>query len=184
MKAYAGIGSRKITDIEQARILRIASVLAESDYVVYSGNADGADISFQQGSGGKCVLFLPWKNFNKEHYNRLESIAWFEMGKSPAGRESIETFHPYPYALSHGGLCMMARNYHQINGHPEEGFERVDFVICCSDHIADGSVKGGTGFAVRIAQSLNIPIINVRLVGWEKRLQDATGVVFEDSSAW
>ena len=56
MKYYAGIGTREITDKETTLILNLAKLMAKKDWVVYSGNADGSDITFQKGSDGKCVL--------------------------------------------------------------------------------------------------------------------------------
>lgn len=46
MKSYAGIGSRDITPQEVLDIYKIANLL--KGYTLYSGNADGADISFQK----------------------------------------------------------------------------------------------------------------------------------------
>lgn len=170
MITYAGIGSRQISQTEKATILEIAGRLAKLEYVVYSGNADGSDMTFQTGSGGKTVLMLPWKGFNNKVYNVENSLAWFDLGNGHDGQSSVKEFHPAPDNLSSGANKMMARNYYQIHGVPYKGFPQVSFVICCADQDKNG-IKGGTGQAVRIATSMWIPVVNIRAEGWEDRLE-------------
>ena len=45
--SYAGIGSRDITNTEAVRIKTVAKQMARQNFILYSGNADGADIAFQ-----------------------------------------------------------------------------------------------------------------------------------------
>ena len=167
MKSYAGIGSRSITNKERKNIVSIAKIMAKADWLLYSGNADGADMSFQEGSDGKCVIMVPWKDFNIDNYDFTFSRDYFVVGDSKDGLNSIKKYHPNPEALSYGGKALMARNYHQINGY--KGYPKVSLVICCADEIA-GNFKGGTGQATRIAKKLNIPIINIRKPGWKDKL--------------
>lgn len=159
MISYAGIGSRQITDIETSTIMEIAKRLSKN-FIVYSGHANGSDLSFEYGSNGKCVLFLPWNGFNNKY--ELKCIKSFNMGNSIKGLESIEKFHPNVKALNriNCGRKFMARNYHQIMGTGE--YPTVSFVICCANRSECGKILGGTAFACSIASSLNIPIINIR----------------------
>lgn len=170
MISYAGIGSRNITRQETLDIYEIADSLRDK-YVLYSGNADGADIAFQTGSNGNCILWLPWKNFNKNKYwePALNRIA----GSSKLAEESVDKYHPAPYNLSYGARKMIARNYHQIMGIRE--YPVVSFVICCADYDENG-IKGGTGQACRIAQKREIPIYNLRELGKEKILECLTTI--------
>ena len=161
--SYAGIGSRDITKTEEVQIKTIAKQMARENFILYSGNADGADIAFQIGSNSQCVLMLPWKKFNEDSYSTTGCIEAFDLGDSKDGLWSVDKFHPNPSALSDGGRRMMARNYHQIHGNGR--WPLVSFVICCSKEV-DGNVIGGTGQAVRIAKSLNIPVFNIRKKGW------------------
>jgi hypothetical protein len=163
MIAYAGIGSRTITETEQKQIHKIAKSFAEKDYIVYSGNAEGADIAFQTGSQGKCVLLVPWKNFNKDKYDHSKSLAKFDVGDTVDGNSSTDKFHPNPKSLSQGGRRMMSRNWHQIVGYDQ--YPKVSFVMCCADQDENG-IFGGTGQACRIAKSMNIPIFNIRTLTW------------------
>jgi hypothetical protein len=157
--AYAGIGSRKISLEEKEYIINLSKKLMNLRYVVYSGNAEGSDIAFQTGSSGKCVLLLPWKNFNIGNFNGpcLDKI---DCGKTKDGIESIERFHPRPKSLSFGGRCMMSRNWHQIVGYGN--YPEVKFVVCCANRDEHGNIIGGTGQACRIAKSKNIPVFNIR----------------------
>jgi len=164
MIAYAGIGSRKISSEEEQLIIKIATKLSTAGIVVYSGNAEGSDISFQKGSGGKCVLLLPWKMFNTKRYDVAQSIANIDVGETSEGKLSISKYHPNPSALSFGGRCMMARNWHQIMGYEE--YPKVSFVVCCAGRDYDGNIVGGTGQACRIAEEHGIPIFNIRDKDW------------------
>ena len=170
MKCYTGIGSRNITFKEEQSILRVSSGLKERGYIVYSGNADGSDITFQKGSDGQCVIYLPWKNFNKQNYNINKSIKYF-VPYSEDGELAIKKFHPCPkYILSKRPLTnLMVRNYHQINGY--EDFPITKFVICCATVDSNGDVIGGTGQAVKIALDMGIPVVNIRKKTWKKKLK-------------
>lgn len=167
MMAYAGIGSRRITEEEKTIIENLARQLSK-DFIVYSGNADGADIAFQTGSDRKCVIMLPWTTFNSLHYNTDRALDAFSVGKLEEGQKAIEEFHPAPDKLSQGARLCIARNYYQIHGFDD--YPPIKFVVCCSDTNADGEVIGGTGHAVRIAKHLGVPVFNIRELGWDHAL--------------
>jgi hypothetical protein len=176
IKSYAGIGSREITFEEKDLIFKIANKLKEH-YTVYSGNADGADITFQMGAEPYFVAFLPWANFNKENFD-------FTLGHSNVlnildedAINSVRKFHPSPFSLSAGASKLMARNYKQVMGDPREKLPAVDFVICCANG-THKSVAGGTGQAVRIATEHGIPVVNIRVKDWQKKLTEITNIDF------
>ena len=168
MLSYAGIGSRSITPLEQNRISHIATKLSKH-FVLYSGNADGADIAFQKGSQGQCVLMLPWAGFNKQNYDMTHCLESFVVGNTTEALQSVKDFHPNPGPLSRGVRCLMARNYHQVFGVGK--YPKVSFVVCCADEDKKGNVKGGTGQAVRLAISESIPVINIRSPYWRHQLR-------------
>lgn len=164
--AYAGIGSRAITPAETKKIHDLSSELAKLNFVVYSGNAEGSDVAFQRGSGGKCVLFLPWLSFNRQVFDPVApgaALAHYDVGDTLLGRISVQRYHPRPTSLSQGAHRMMCRNYHQVAGYDAPGEARppASFVVCCADSTPTG-VAGGTGQAVRIAADLGVPIWNIR----------------------
>lgn len=49
MHSYAGIGSRDISPEEATSITKIANIMHEKGYVLYSGHADGSDYTFECG---------------------------------------------------------------------------------------------------------------------------------------
>lgn len=175
MISYAGIGSRSITKVEDNIIRRVANKLSEK-FVLYSGNAEGSDNSFQKGSNGNCVLMLPWKKFNFKQYSGpyLDALT---LGDTFDGIESVYNFHPAPERLGNAAMSLMSRNYHQIHGF--RNYPKVSFVMCCADEDAFG-VKGGTGQAVRIAKSDNIPVINIRNKYWLPQLKEVCKTIIKD----
>lgn len=173
MKAFAGIGLRNISKEEETKIIKFSDFLCRRGYIVYSGNAEGSDISFQIGSGGNCVIFLPWNRFNLEKFNYIRPencLNYFVVGNSEEGMNSIKKYHPNPSSLSRGATSLMSRNYYQVMGYKQ--FPQVDFVVCCADEDKNGNVLGGTGQACRIAKDLNIPVINIRNENWKILLRN------------
>lgn len=168
IRAYAGIGSRNITESERENIVKISKILSKK-YIVYSGNANGSDIAFQTGSDGLCVVYLPWKGFNQDNYNHQDAH-FIVPEETKESVESVYEFHPNANNLTKGVFSMMRRNYHQVMGYGP--YPRVEFVICCSDPNGKGGVCGGTGHAVRIAKSVNIPVINIREPHWLEKIKN------------
>jgi len=161
MKSYTGIGSRNITESEIKIITKISNFLSNY-FICYSGNADGSDITFQKSSNGNHISFLPWDEFNFDHF---KPVNYYVVGHLEDGINSIHKFHPNPNALSSGAKKLMARNYYQIRGYLD--YPTVSFVVCCADEDINGNILGGTGQACRIAKSLNIPIFNIRNENWK-----------------
>ena len=168
MKSYAGIGTRNINNEECKKIKIIAKIMNKQDYILYSGNANGSDIAFQEGSNGKCVIMLPWNNYNLDEYDYNFSRDHFVVGKTNEGLRSVDKFHPSSNKLSDGVKLLMARNYHQILGY--KNYPRVNVVICCADR-KYGKIIGGTGQAIRIAEHFKIPIINIRDKNWNSQFE-------------
>lgn len=166
---YAGIGSREITEDESELIIKIGKKLS-TRCILYSGNADGADISFQKGSEGRCVIMLPWKNFNKQNYSLDNCLDSFVVGETEEGNKAVDRFHPAPQSLKAGGRMCICRNYHQVMGY--DNYPKVTFVICCADQDKTGNVLGGTGQAVRVARANNIPVFNMRADRWRMSFRE------------
>lgn len=169
LHSYSGIGSRNISPKESKRISLVSDYLFNLGYVLYSGHADGSDISFEQNCQGFGVSFLPWDGFNKNLIS--DTIKVSQISKE--AYDSVSKFHPNSKALSSGVLKLMARNYHQVCG--IGSLPVVDFVIFCAD-VKNGNVLGGTGQAVRIAKNLNIPCINLRSSDWKEQIQKIPNV--------
>lgn len=139
---YAGIGSRETPPEILSLMTRIAEKLSSMGYILRSGGAPGADTAFEFGSDPeKMEIFLPWKGFE----GNLSPL-W---GPSDAAMLLGAEFHPAWDGLSDGSKRMHARNCHQVLGSDLE--TPVSFVICWTQ---GGKATGGTGQALRIAESL------------------------------
>lgn len=152
MKYYAGIGSRRTPRDILAMMQLVASKLESEGWVLRSGGAEGADSAFESG------VSLP---ANKEIYlptGRISRTAW----------DSVDKFHPAPTRLKPFGRALMARNYHQITGQYDHS-KWSSFVLCwtpdgCKSSSERTIMTGGTGQAIAIASSLNIPVFNLAIL--------------------
>lgn len=152
---YAGIGSRE-TPVEILNLMnQIAKHLAKLGITLRSGGAEGADKAFEDGCdlvNGPKEIYLPWKNFQN-------STSQLIVG--PEGSKAYliaEEHHPYWHNLSQGARKLQARNSHQILGQDLQ--TPSDFVVC---YTKKGKGAGGTGQAMRLAKSMNIPIFDCGL---------------------
>lgn len=170
MNIYTGIGTRNIASREKDIIKDIAKQLSELNYICLSGNATGSDITFQNGSENKCVLMLPWKNFNSDHYNPKHALDCYIVGKEEKGLEAVKKFHPGFKYLKSGAKLLLTRNYYQIVGFDK--YPKSEFVICCADRDSEGNIKGGTGHTAKIAMHYHVPIINIRDDEWKTQFDE------------
>lgn len=163
---YAGVGSRE-TPVEICRIMyRWGYCLSKLNLTLRSGGAIGADISFEQGCdknlGNKEIYytykyFVNYKNTITNHYLYNDELR-------ERKEELVYKYHPRASSLSKGAFGLMMRNCHQILGC--DLMSPVDFVLMWSPKIytRDNRIyncSGGTGFAVRLAYSLDIPIFDI-----------------------
>ncbi len=160
MKYYAGIGSRETPDDVLELMKHLASELANAGYTLRSGGADGADTAFEVGckeAKGNMEIFLPWKGFNKNpspHYD-IPKDAYTLAQK----------FHPAWFRLSPAAQKLMARNIQQVLG--KDLNTPSLFVICytkdgCINEKTRTKETGGTGQAIALASSLDIPVFNLQ----------------------
>ncbi len=164
MKYYAGVGSRKTPDDIINAMTRVAIELRKHGYTLRSGGALGADRAFEKGSLEQSKIF----------------IADDAKGDSRA-HELMEQHHPAPRALrSQYVRNLMARNGYQVLGRDLK--TPSEFVICWTPDGADGTETrtsretGGTGQAIRIAVSHDIPVINMQQEDWEDKLFKLTKI--------
>ena len=160
MKYYAGIGSRQVkTDPIMTRLMKqIASALEEQGWTLRSGAADGADSAFASGVKKRAEIWIPWKNFGEPH-NPNHTYRVISNNDKNAF-ESVNQFHPSGPNLSQAARKLMARNYRQIVSTTIEDGNDSKFVICWTPN---GELKGGTAQAIKIAESLNIPVFNLAI---------------------
>lgn len=159
---YAGIGSRETPAHILYEMTVIGKVLAQKNWALRSGGANGADVAFEQGcdfENGEKEIFLPWKGFN-HHLSLLHT-------PSVSAYEIAEKYHPRFKYLPPYAKALHARNTHQVLGSiiPHDPISK--FVVCwtkdgCEDGTKTTKETGGTGQALRIATAYNVPIFNLK----------------------
>ena len=150
---YAGIGARDCPSFAIRRAGELGARLAEEGLTVRSGHADGMDMAFEAGcdkANGKKEIYLPWKGFNGSN-SELFTV-------DQKAYDIAKEFHPNWGVLSHGGKKLIARNTYQILGKDLDEITKSNFVVCWT---LNAGVVGGTGQALRIAKSFDIPVFNL-----------------------
>lgn len=150
MSYYAGIGSRETPSDVLTIFEKVGKFLAQKDFILRSGHAEGADKAFENGCdkvNGLKEIYLPWKGFEGSESDLIVfDIRAFEIA---------EKYHPYWNNLKQGGQKLQARNSHQVLGSDLE--TPSSFVLCWTKN---GKGSGGTGQAIRIAKAYDIPIFD------------------------
>lgn len=131
----------------------LAFRLAEQGHTLRSGGAPGADQAFEKGcdaAGGKKAIFIPWNGFQNRNARIEVGVL---AGVEARALELAAELHPNWAACSDAARKLHARNCYQILG---SGLDSpVSDVVCWTPN---GSGKGGTGQALRLARKLGIPI--------------------------
>jgi hypothetical protein len=164
--AYAGIGSRATPARALEEIDALGARLAREGFVLRTGASPGADQAFMRGAaraGGRAELYLPCPGFESDaraHLRRLDAIVIGEP--APRSYALAARFHPAWGELGEFERRLRARDVHQVLG--ADLRSPVAFVVCWTrDGSRDGSQAGagGTGQALRVAASRNIPVVNL-----------------------
>jgi len=153
IKYYTGIGARNTPENILELIRKISQHLCSTGYILRSGGAEGADSAFEDGSSNNKEIFLPWPGFNgnKSKYNG-EDWKYKKIHLNLARKH-----HPVFDTLKSTVKKLMVRNSAQILGKDSKD-KLSEFVIC---YTSDGKTSGGTGQAIRLAQSMGIKIYNL-----------------------
>jgi len=168
-KYYTGIGSRLTPKQIRFQMFAVASLLAEKDFVLRSGGADGADETFEMGcisKQGKKEIYIPWTGFNGRKDNGIftpnyindivltnikDTLQW-------KAADLAEAVHPRWKELAPRVKRLHTRNVFQVLGQDLES--KSDFLICWTPN---GKVLGGTATAIRIAQRYNARVFNLAI---------------------
>jgi hypothetical protein len=155
MKYYTGIGSRKTPKQILDLMTSIAIKLSTLNYILRSGGAIGADIAFENGADPtKCKIY-------KANDATIETF------------QIAQKFHPAWEKCSNYVQKLHARNVFQILG--DDLKTPSNFVICWTpdgaiNHIQRSIKTGGTGLAISIAYSYNIPVFNLQRLDHRNKL--------------
>jgi hypothetical protein len=155
MKFYAGIGSRQTPPDVLDLMTRAARKLRNLGFILRSGAAKGADTAFENGAAGVAEIYLPWPRFNGNN-SPLNQV-------SEDALNLAAEHHPAWNRLSKAAQLLHARNCYQILGKDLD--TPVKFVLCWHN----GS--GGTMQAVRLAESLKIPVFNLNEPATRERIE-------------
>lgn len=169
---YAGIGSRETPNTILSVFEELGKLLVNHGGILRSGRAPGADQAFERGciaANGNCEIFVPWFGFPKDSDLRYRSAFVFDKldnSQRDCAIASVKQYHPAPDRLSPGAMKLMARNYCQMHG-PTIDSPMTDFIIC---YTRDGKATGGTGQAIRMAETAGIAVLNA--YGFKNRPAD------------
>lgn len=155
---YTGVGSRKTPRKIQSIMTNIATHLERFDYILRSGGAVGADTAFAMGAGSKKQIFVPWSGYNGHKKE-------FEIDKR--AMMIAAQHHPAWHNLHSSVRALMARNVHQVLGPNLTLDKKSKFLICwtpdgCETTEARTIETGGTGLAISVACSFNVPVYNIK----------------------
>ena len=160
---YTGIGSRETPPETLELMLRYSEYLALKGYGLRSGGAKGADSAFQsvhERLGVEQEIFIPWNGFQGLYHDPQRGI--YLASQFPnweVASRLASHHHPVWERLSQGARALHTRNVYQILG-PTLNQPSVA-VVCWAPILPHSQVKGGTGLAVRLALSRQIPVFNL-----------------------
>ena len=151
------IGSRKTPLIYLEKLEDIAKECADSGGWVRSGHAEGADYAAEKGAGKRCIVYMPWRNFNSQL--PMLGQPYYEKGDTPDWvLDLVWNIHPNPEALNRTTWLFHCRNMYQILG--TTGFQPTSAVYYWAPMSGLNPV-GGTRSAVTLARYMGIPTFNV-----------------------
>lgn len=176
-KYFTGIGSRKTPHNILNLMYKIGYKLAQRNFILRSGGANGADNVFEKAyvnaqtkfgyKPDNKEIYLPWDGFNNKRKNHKNGYYIPENFDNYNEAEIItKRHHPYFYSLTTGQKLLMVRNTYQILGQKLREKEKTKFVVCWTPDGCSGSTSrtkhtGGTGQAISIANFYNINIYNL-----------------------
>lgn len=157
-KIYAGIGSRETPSNILSFIGKVSYLLAMKGFILRSGGARGADTAFIEGTYSarkprRCEVYVA----SEKDGTKWDNVANTVIAEIPSKAFDIASeHHPKFDLLSEYVKRLMARNVMQILGRSLDS--AVDFVIC---YTHDGKDSGGTGQAIRVANTYDVPVFNL-----------------------
>jgi len=185
--AYAGIGSRETPQDVLDDMTAMATKLEERGFTLRSGFAGGADTAFELGTTRDDLreIFAPWKGFGADPTSKYDKPRWDQIrrhegitGKPfvPAkatllqgaiakkAEEMASEHHPNWERLGNGPRMLHSRNMGQVYGPNLDAPARFELA-----YTIDGQATGGTGQAIRVAESADIKVLNLH----DRRVRDA-----------
>lgn len=184
---YAGIGSRETPQDVLDDMTAIAAKLEERGFTLRSGFAGGADTAFELGTTRDDLreIFAPWKGFGADPNSKYDKPRWDQIRRHEAmtgvpfvpakatllqgamakkAEEIASKHHPNWERLGNGPRMLHSRNMGQVYGPNLDAPARFELA-----YTIDGQATGGTGQAIRVAESTGIKVLNLH----DRRVRDA-----------
>lgn len=155
---YTGVGSRSTPADTQVRIVSLAVTLRQWGWTLRSGHAAGADQAFERGALDKAHVWLPWRGYERDVPLLTPHV---RHAPTDLAYEIAERFHPAWGHLTRGARALHARNVHEVLGPKCDNPSRA--LVC---YTPDGTAKGGTGQAIRIARAYDVPVFDLGAGEW------------------
>ena len=153
MSKIACIGKREITPEDEKLLMKIGGYLATQGHVISSGNAEGSDRFFALGANmvdpARVELHLPVKDHNPKQIWLLNKLV--VDGEVPEYRETASKLHPAWDKLPDFVKKLHTRNVGIVKD--------ASLVIALPNWEKPGG--GGTGMGLKVAQELNIPVLDL-----------------------
>ena len=185
MKWYTGVGSRETPVEMQEFIKALAAKLAGMEFTLRSGGAKGADQAFElgwldwyvnqspwpSGENVRAEIYTPWDGYEGHdrdglfgatkspkdvHFKVWEQAEQIAAKIHPAWDTKREDGTP---VLSQGAKTLHTRNVFQVLG-PHLN-EPSTMLICWAKRTRNGTIKGGTATAWKLAQEYGVPCFNL-----------------------
>jgi hypothetical protein len=157
---YAGIGARATPPEIQEIMTRLASKLENEDWILRSGGAAGADSAFERGvrnPQAHSEIYLPSRYFNQRTAGtQPQFLNYQSLPGAQQAHQTLHQYHPAPQRLSPFAQHLMARNAMQVLGPDLKSPSSM--VVAWTP---GGAVTGGTGQALRMAETYQIPVRNL-----------------------
>jgi hypothetical protein len=160
------VGTRNLTLRQAKDLADVGRYLASQGDIILSGNAEGADHAFVMGANEvntmRVKLYLPWGGFRAEHVSMGNRVILPTQDDINGAEKVWKIYRTSAYgftdweSLSDSTKKLMGRNWGIISNS-----ERVIAAPSFNDY----GPKGGTGFALNIADYLSKP---VRLIDFRK----------------
>ena len=147
---------------------KVGRKMAGEDWTLRSGTAPGADTAFEEGADelkGAKEIYLPCDGYRGKHSSEPGIYVPQKMDNYQQGIEIARQFHPDYSSLGEYREHIIRDGY-QILG--QNLVTPCQLVICwtvdgCTSAKERTARTGGTGQAISIADSRNIPIYNLKL---------------------
>lgn len=169
-KIYTGIGARKTPHKSLALLRNIATILDQEGWQLRSGGAKGADTAFQE-----CAQTIPPEIYRPKDWKTRSSL---EISSYPEelwnkAQSIVRELIPHWNKLDYYGQVLHTRNAFQVLGKDLSTPSKM--VVCWTPDGAENLSEitrstGGTGTAIKLASSHNIPVFNISKLSTRKRL--------------